>query len=129
MYSKKLLLREVHQHVLHAAAFEYRVEAERELGRFTAFILIEFRICNQHRDRGAGADGRDHAEETFALALSGAGYLPASHHDQLRRAGRGDPDDPEGVQSAAERHLLGGYGAGLRPRAGAFRPGKTTDVC
>lgn len=45
----ELLLREVHQHVLHAAAFEYRVEAERELGRFTAFILIEFRICNQHR--------------------------------------------------------------------------------
>ena len=32
------------------------------------------------RDRGAGADGRDHAEETFALALSCAGYLPAPHH-------------------------------------------------
>ena len=47
-------------------------------------------------------------------------FLPP-HHDQLRRAGRGDPDDPEGVQPAAERHLFGGYGAGLRPRAGALR--------
>ena len=59
-------------------------------------------------------------KKTLAVAL-GARYLPAAHHDQLRRAGRGDPNDPEGVHAVAERRLFGLHGPGLRAGAGAFR--------
>ena len=57
----------------------------------------------------------------FPVALSGARYFPPSDHDQLRRAGCGDPHDPEGVQPAAECNLLGVDGPRIRPRADPLR--------
>ena len=49
-----------------------------------------------------GTDGGDYPQEGFASSLSGIGYLPASYHNQLCRAGCSHFGYSERLQSASE---------------------------